>query len=326
MNERYQVFENFYDQVDELRQQFEEHFSLSAEHHPDTHAIWQFFYQQNQYTYFTTEPRNVIQAPLVDRFVEKLRAWSIETMGLGGISGPVFSFYVNGCRQGLHNDVGAGRWGYVFSLTRWQERKFLGGETLVFKDSNYADQIGLNSADLNMDSYDLIPSKYNQLLIFDDRVIHAVPVIQGLLDPLEGRLVMHGHISGVDTYVDGALTEDRVESILSPALTELAAKCSAMQTVFDGGISLRLWITNAGSVDSCKVLTSRVLKKHRGKESLEDLIETIQNHFLKLKFPEAVRQSRVTIPLEINSDGLHWFLPVRRLAEYKPEGEDWINA
>ncbi|HWK45029.1 MAG TPA: hypothetical protein VNT30_09925 [Stellaceae bacterium] len=44
--------------------------------------------------------------------------------------------------------------------------------------------------------FETIPAEFNQLLIFDDRIPHAVRQITGGMDPREGRVVLHGHFTG----------------------------------------------------------------------------------------------------------------------------------
>lgn len=54
-------------------------------------------------------------------------------LGCRGISPIWLSCYVNGCRQGLHADAPHGPFAFVLSLTRWDERRFSGGETLLLQ-------------------------------------------------------------------------------------------------------------------------------------------------------------------------------------------------
>ncbi len=65
------------------------------------------------YSYLRTQPEKVIQRARVERFMSQLAAWSSETLGLARISWPYLSLYISGCRQGLHNDVRNGRFGFV---------------------------------------------------------------------------------------------------------------------------------------------------------------------------------------------------------------------
>jgi hypothetical protein len=40
----------------------------------------------------------------------------------------------------------------------------------------------------------VIPPLFNQLLLFDDRLAHMVPVVQGTMNPVHGRLCLTGHV------------------------------------------------------------------------------------------------------------------------------------
>lgn len=56
-----------------------------------------------------------------------------EELGCAGVTPVWLSCYVDGCRQELHADVPHGPWAFVLSLTRWDARKFTGGETFILK-------------------------------------------------------------------------------------------------------------------------------------------------------------------------------------------------
>ena len=85
------------------------------------------------YTYLRTTPEAVFPAPLFGRFMSFLRQWCMENLGVTpGI--PNLHLMVNGCKLELHSDFHNGAWGYVYSLTRWEQRKFSGGETALLHD------------------------------------------------------------------------------------------------------------------------------------------------------------------------------------------------
>jgi Rps23 Pro-64 3,4-dihydroxylase Tpa1-like proline 4-hydroxylase len=42
--------------------------------------------------------------------------------------------------------------------------------------------------------FEVVPPRFNQLVLFDDRLAHMVPVVQGTMDPLQGRLCLTGHL------------------------------------------------------------------------------------------------------------------------------------
>jgi hypothetical protein len=74
---------------------------------------------------------------LVAQFVKRLNSWAGATLGSSTRLNPWLSLYVNGCGQTIHNDASAGQMGFVYSLTKWDERNFLGGETLLFRPEHY---------------------------------------------------------------------------------------------------------------------------------------------------------------------------------------------
>ena len=111
-------------------------------------------------------------------------SWARETLGMGYVTWPYLSLYVDGCRQDLHNDFG-GRFGYVYSLT-WDERKTIGGETIVLYDGDlFRNNMTSSAAGWNL--YEMIPPRFNRLVVFDDRMPHGVQRVEGAMDPLEGR-------------------------------------------------------------------------------------------------------------------------------------------
>src|SRR5438309_3652139 len=71
--------------------------------------------------------------------------------------------------------------------------------------------------------YDLVVPEFNRLTLFDDRIPHAVQRMEGSMDPLEGRVVLHGHISEGGVVAEGGLTPDLMQEGIGRLLTELRA-------------------------------------------------------------------------------------------------------
>lgn len=181
----------FFPGARQMRLAFDAHFLLPYRH-DESKQIWNYWHVPGHYTYLRTAPRKVIPQALVDAFVEALGGWARAELGLAEVGPPVLSVYVNGCRQTLHNDVKNGAWAYVFSLTRWEERKFEGGETILVREEVFAAEPRptLDSSDVTH----RVPALFNQLLVFDDRVVHGVEPVLGTMNPLDGRVVLHGHL------------------------------------------------------------------------------------------------------------------------------------
>jgi len=187
------VVPDFFAEAPAMRAAIEAHFGNPTAHGTDTHQIWNYWHVPDLYTYLRTLPRKVIPLPLMNGFFNHLSAWTRTNLGCIP-SDAYLSLYIDGCRQELHNDALNGHFGYVYSLTRWRERRFSGGETVILKPSALGQSIAGGAAMAGSSFYDLVPAEFNQLLVFDDRLPHAVRQVNGLMDPLEGRLVIHGHL------------------------------------------------------------------------------------------------------------------------------------
>jgi hypothetical protein len=182
---------NFYPRAQQMRLAYEAHFRLPYRH-DKSKQIWNYWHVPGHYTYLRTDANKVIPAMLIDEFVAMLGNWARSELGVMEVRPPNLSIYINGCRQALHNDVKNGRWAYVFSLTRWDERKFEGGETLLIREEVFATETraSLDSSDVTY----RIPAIFNQLLVFDDRIVHGVEPVQGAMNPLDCRVILHGHL------------------------------------------------------------------------------------------------------------------------------------
>jgi hypothetical protein len=191
------VMPDFYAEAAVLRAAIESHFANPTAHSPDTHQIWNYWHVPDMYTYLRTLPQKLIPAPLLAGLFNHLAAWTRQNLNCVPADA-YLSLYVDGCRQELHNDALNGRYGYVYSLTRWRERRFSGGETMIMKPAALAQSMAGGGAMAGLSFYDLIPAEFNQLLVFDDRLPHAVRQVNGVMDPLEGRLVIHGHLKRLE--------------------------------------------------------------------------------------------------------------------------------
>ena len=63
-----------------------------------------------------------------------------------------------------------------------------------------------------------IEPNFNRLVVFDDRMPHGVERVDGSMDPVEGRFVLHGHLRDKGAIVSGALTEQQVGEVVMEAL------------------------------------------------------------------------------------------------------------
>jgi hypothetical protein len=204
---RYHVESNFFERAEEMRAVFDAHFDNPYE----SPSSWEYVFVEGLYTHLRARPRSWLSDVLFEAFSLRLRTWCRERLGLVPSNEPRLDLMVEGYSLSLHSDFHNGAMGYVYSLTRWAQRTFRGGETLLLRDGipNYK-RHQVHGAAL----HESIPAHFNQLLVFDDRVVHATPQIEGNMDPLQGRLALVGHLRAGMPKVSGALREADVGPVL----------------------------------------------------------------------------------------------------------------
>jgi hypothetical protein len=292
----FHVVDDFAPEAAPLRAAFEQHFAEPNRQHLDVHGCWNYWYVPGLYTYLRANPYRVLPGALVDSFRQRLLTWSVEHLGCAQITPPQLALYVNGCRQGSHNDAENGRWAYVFSLTP-PGRSFAGGATHLYRPEPYWDTDASAHAASGMRLYDAVAPEFNRLTIFDDRLIHAVEPVEGTLDPLQGRVVLHGHIREGEAWVSGALAAaDR--SPVRDALTPLRDAGSALAREYRGVITLRLAVRPDGRVATATVLSDLAAPRVPGRAA--DAAERARQAAAELVFPRARGESVVVAPVALD--------------------------
>jgi hypothetical protein len=278
-----------------MRRDIDAHFAKPEEHRAETHQVWNYWFVPDSYTYLRTAPEKVLERPRIDAFHKALRDWSIAMLGLAKVTWPYLSLYVSGCRQNWHNDSANGRFGFVYSLTR-DERRTIGGDTLVRREIDPF-RAHLASAGAGRKFYQVIEPRFNRLVIFDDRLPHSVERVDGSMDPVEGRFVLHGHLSEGGTILDGALSEDLVARPLLELLRQIGEEWSAEVALYNGPLILRLTIAATGAVAACQVMVDRVLHPDPGHVDWEPLRAKLVGRFAGLRFPPAKGETVLIQPL-----------------------------
>jgi len=278
-----------------MRHDIDAHFSDPNAHRADTHQVWNYWFVPEQYTYLRTSPEKVISRARVEAFMNSLGRWSLTTLGMGAVTWPYLSLYISGCRQGWHNDSTNGRFGFVYSLTK-NERRTSGGETLILREGDpFRAHLGTPAAGHAL--HDAVEPRFNRLVVFDDRLPHAVEPIAGVMDPAEGRFVLHGHLSEANTAVAGALRPETVVEPLATALRSFQHEASAQLALYHGPLVLRMRVAATGAVANCEVLLDRVIHRDPGHTEWEPLLARLVDRMRRVKFPSADGETTVIQPV-----------------------------
>ncbi len=278
-----------------MRRDIEAHFADTQNHKPQTHQIWNYWHVPAMYTYLRTNPEKLIAIDKLNVFFNALKGFAIERLGMPDVSRPYLSLYVNGCKQNLHNDSTNGRFAYVYSLTK-DQRLTTGGETIVYKEGDlFRDNVG--NANAGSGFFSAIEPRFNRLVLFDDRMPHAVERVDGSMDPLEGRFVFHGHIKEAGAMVMGALKPEVASEVVMSALAPFVDESFARIRLYHGPLVLRLFVRKDGSVEDCAVVLDRVTAPDRGDAEWPHLRMRLMKAFAALKFPEAAGDTVITQPV-----------------------------
>ena len=292
LRERYVVVDDFLPEEDclSMREDIDRHFSAPASHRPATHQVWNYWHVPGLYTYLRTSPEKVIRNEKVEAFVERLRTWTAMTLGLAGVTLPYLSLYVPGCVQGLHNDSNNGRLGYVYSLTR-NDRKTIGGETVLVQDRDLF-RGNLDRAEAGVGLYDLVPPQFNRLTLFDDRIPHAVQRIEGSMDPLEGRFVLHGHVSEAGVVAQGEIAANVIEDEVVEVLVDL---WSGPGEGVHGPLVFSIEIAPSGEIEQIRPIFDRLATNDS--VDLDSVRAVAAERIQALRFPEGSSPTLANIPL-----------------------------
>jgi hypothetical protein len=278
-----------------MRADVEAHFADPDRHRPETHQVWNYWFVPGLYTYLRTQPEKIIARAKVEQFCNRLRSWSVDRLGLAGLSWPYLSLYVSGCGQGFHNDARGGRFGFVYSLTP-VERDTIGGETMVFHEGDLFRR-NLRTANAGQGLYELIEPRFNRLVLFDDRLIHGVQRVGGSMDPREARCVMHGHIEESGPIIVGVLSKDASRESIQQAIERFATGRTDLIQHYHGPIVLRFTVSPAGKVIRSRPLLDRVVHERNGYEGWEPLKTALIEAVNEAVFPAAAGETTITLPV-----------------------------
>lgn len=290
------IKKNFFPDSKNLRNEFVQNFKNSKST-DQKRFVWDFWYDEDQYHLIRTPAYQYFTAKLYQNFHSHLVQWGRQNLGCHDISPPWLSYYVEGCFQNLHSDVPHGPWAFVYSLSP-KAKEFRGGETLILKEQTLSYWQNYNkSKQFEYESFvSLIPSKMNELIVFDPRFPHGVSEVKGTRDPLKSRLVMHGWFVNPRPYVVGGLSTALVQMPLQKVFAALNEVLGQMEFL-DGTLSLRLKVERNGAVSAYKVLTNTLVSLSNRPEDILYLQKELRSLLLKTQFAKSGALSEITLPL-----------------------------
>lgn len=283
-----------------LSRQLRTHFdSTMSDRHNSGRFVWDWWHLPGRYTHLRTPAELFFPEELYLKIETGLKQVGRELLGCSEISPIWLSNYVEGCEQRLHADRPHGPWAFVLALNL-KSNTFSGGETVLVRPEilNFwknPSRTGLSFEEENI--VQKIEPKFGRLLIFDPRIPHGVSRVSGTVDPLKGRLVLHGWFTPPNPFIEGSLKPKQIEKVLSAFDENFANFAEPLNT---GTIAYRISIAPRGNVTRVYRLATSIPSSDRSDLlSRRSLDRYIEKFFLSTKFPSAKGSSRLTLPLTI---------------------------
>jgi hypothetical protein len=298
---RLRVVPDFFAQADEMRAVFDERMRRERSRGPES-FIWDYWHVPGQYTYLRTFGDRYFPEPLAGTFLSRLRAWGRDVLGCGVITPPWLSYYVEGCVQELHADVPHGPWAYVFSLTRWEDRRFSGGETELLSPGtlefwrHFSPDEGLEARQL----IERVPAAFNQLTVFDARIPHAVRAVHGTHDPLDSRVVLHGWFEYPELTVSDDIRGEKALVSLKLAAAQLARRLQSANLV-TGVVTVRVEFGGDGHVREARALSDTLVSTAGDGPPPATVLEDVTDALRRLRLPGAAEGSWAIVPVRLAS-------------------------
>jgi hypothetical protein len=300
--EHLRTVDGFYNGAEALRKTFDEHFASPRQAHA-MRFVWDYWHVPGQYTLHRTQAADYFGPEAFEALTSALTAYGQRELGCRAISPPWLSYYIDGCEQAMHADVPQGPFAYVLSLTRWEERQFEGGETMLLRPRVLDFWRGFDSSEgLELgDLFSLTPPLFNQLTVFDARIPHGVRRVDGTRDPRGGRLVLHGWFTEPSPYFEGGLPEAQIEAGLADTLGPIFDAISPPAVT--GLLSVRLRLSAGGDVKELSRLADTLVVDPSQLQAGADadaergrVVRIIRDGLLPAKFPTSDEETLITIP------------------------------
>jgi len=272
--------------------------TMSDRHNPGR-FVWDWWHLPGRYTHLRTPAELFFPEELFTQIEKGLQQVGRELLGCSEVSPLWLSNYVEGCEQRLHADRPHGPWAFVLALNP-KSNTFSGGETVLLRPEildfwkNPA-RAGLAFEEDNI--VQKIAPKFGRLLIFDPRIPHGVSRVSGTVNPLEGRLVLHGWFTPPNPFIEGGLRPRQIEKVLAAFDNYFAAFDQPLTT---GTVAYQISITPKGNVTRVKKLASSMSSAASGDQGVNRALDRhVKKFFLTTKFPSSRGASRLTLPLTI---------------------------
>ncbi len=300
--------------VTALRTHYNERFSNPLETTSER-FIWDYWHVPGQYSLMRTPADAFFPPDLYKELENKILDHGQDMLGCRGISPIWLSYYVSGHFQEFHTDAPHGPFAFVLSLSNYDAETpcpFTGGETKILRD-DILDYWRFHDSSRGIELSDIvesIPPYFGRMTVFDPRYPHGVSLVNGVSNPLDARVVLHGWYTEPSAYFEGQIDEEIATDMLNNTLADLYEGLGQLSMAC-GTLILRLSISHQGTVDSIRVLANTLKFRPQSLEDPEDAmvstLSCVAHHLETMSLHTACNMSQegssatITLPLIFES-------------------------
>ena len=284
----------------QLRAEFELKMGNPRETRPER-FVWDWWHVPGQYTQLRTPAHDFFDTnDLYAQLESSLLDYGRRELGCSAVSPIWLSMYISGCSQELHADVPHGPFAFVLSLSP-KKRSFTGGETFILQPQvlDYWRDFQPGAVTEERHLATRLKPDFSRLTVFDARFPHGVTRVEGTMDPLKARLVLHGWFLEPTPFFEGSLTEDDATDALTGAMQPLF-EALADEAPASGVLVVRIYVAKDGAVTDIRAL-SDTLRPHPGCGDVDEartiILRLVHEHLSPATFPAAQSTSQITLPL-----------------------------
>ena len=277
-----------------LRREFDDRFSNPLKTSADR-FVWDYWHVPGQYSLMRTPADAFFPEKLYQELESRILDFGYQELGCRGISPIWLSYYVHGHRQEFHTDAPHGPLAFVLSLTDFENKRFSGGETMLLQEHmlNFWKNNGSKNAIELPDILQLVSPNFNRMTVFDPRIPHGVRTVEGVSDPRDGRIVLHGWFTEPVAYFEGDIQEEIATDIVNAALGPLYQELTKLPEA-SGILNVCLVMDACGAIDTMTILTNTLQFTQQDidrYEAIDCIIETIYDSLCTVSFAPAITGS-----------------------------------
>ncbi|MFO0658699.1 MAG: 2OG-Fe(II) oxygenase [Polyangiaceae bacterium] len=221
---RYSIEDKFFRDADQLRAAFEASVGDRTSPFEPARFRWEYWHVPFQFSQHRTPARTFFETELMRAFEERLLTWASRELGVSELgASPWLSYLIDRDFQALHRDSPNGQIAFSFGLSKPDKVRFRGGETLIARPEllDYWGQPSFRDHEAHKPLFDVVPAKFNRLVVFDSRIPHAVQMVEGPRVAMDGRVSIQGWLRANGCILDLNTSRAEVEAHIDRELASI---------------------------------------------------------------------------------------------------------